>query len=420
MLAALDEEVSRLPEKYRAPVVLCHLEGLTHAEAADRLRWPVGTVSGRLSRGRDLLKDRLVRRGLAPTAGSMVALLATEAARAAVPDPLTAATVRAATRLAMGSASQAGAVSASALSLVNAVLRAAVAVKLKVAAAVLLVFAAAGVAVEGGLWIGTRNPASDQDIGRIPAVTSNTLPHPPADHRPADENPFGTIKGRLVWGGDDLPPPLVLEAAGKASKDPNVCAKNSAILSRELVVDPKTKGVSYGIAYLLRPKGNNPQAVKNLIAQHPTTELDQLNCEFQPYVLPMHQDQTLVIKSSDAINHNVRVSAFTNESTNRTLTPQGKLALKLAAERHPIKMACDIHPWMKSYVMVFDHPFFTTTAADGSFEIEGVPPGPQKLVIWQERAGYATPGLGSGMTVEVTAGQVKHVGEIKLPIKPGS
>jgi len=108
LLAALDEEVSRLPEKYRAPVVLCHLEGLTHAEAADRLRWPVGTVSGRLSRARDLLKDRLVRRGLAPTAGSMLAMLAAEGARAAVPESLAASTVRSATRLALGGMSHAG------------------------------------------------------------------------------------------------------------------------------------------------------------------------------------------------------------------------------------------------------------------------------------------------------------------------
>ena len=163
LLSALDEEVSRLPEKYRAPVVLCHLEGLTHAEAAERLRWPVGTVSGRLSRARDLLKDRLVRRGVAPA----VAMLTGEGARAAVPEPLATATVQAATRLATGGTSQAGAVSASALSLMNAVLRAAAVVKLKIAAAVLLAIAVAGAAVGAGVGggVGARDPGSEQDTG---------------------------------------------------------------------------------------------------------------------------------------------------------------------------------------------------------------------------------------------------------------
>ena len=72
---ALHEEVSRLPERYRVPVVLCDLEGLTYQEAAHRLRCPVGTIGVRLRRARERLRVRLTRRGLAPTAGLMGVLL---------------------------------------------------------------------------------------------------------------------------------------------------------------------------------------------------------------------------------------------------------------------------------------------------------------------------------------------------------
>jgi RNA polymerase sigma factor (sigma-70 family) len=71
--AVLHEELERLPTKYRAPVVLCYLEGRTHEQAALQLGWTAGTVRGRVNRGRELLRGRLTRRGLAVPA----ALLAT-------------------------------------------------------------------------------------------------------------------------------------------------------------------------------------------------------------------------------------------------------------------------------------------------------------------------------------------------------
>ena len=84
----LHEEIDRLPDRYRAPIVLCFLEGLTREQAAGQLRWPLGTLQSRLARGRERLRHRLIRRGLAPSAILPDAVLRAETARPVVPAAL--------------------------------------------------------------------------------------------------------------------------------------------------------------------------------------------------------------------------------------------------------------------------------------------------------------------------------------------
>jgi RNA polymerase sigma factor (sigma-70 family) len=141
----IDRELSRLPAKYRAVVVLCDLEGRTRRDAARQLGWPEGTVCGRLARARAMLARRLTRSGVAVSAVALEAVLATDAATACVPAPALAAALKAASPR----AAAAGAVPPHVLALAQGVRRALWLGKLKVAAAALAAvgFLGAGVGV---------------------------------------------------------------------------------------------------------------------------------------------------------------------------------------------------------------------------------------------------------------------------------
>ena len=137
LLPILDQELNRLPDKYREAVVLCDLEGKTRKRAAKQLQIPEGTLSTRLDRARAMLAKRMARHGLSLAGGSLAMLLSQHAASAGIPTSLAVSTTQAATLFAAGKVA-AGVISANALTLTQGVLKTMFLTKLKITTAILL------------------------------------------------------------------------------------------------------------------------------------------------------------------------------------------------------------------------------------------------------------------------------------------
>jgi RNA polymerase sigma factor (sigma-70 family) len=206
--ALIDEELRRLPEKYRGAVLLCDVQGRSHEEAARQLGCPPGSMSWRLARGREMLRRGLERRGVALSAALLAGLLAEEAS-AAVPAALAEATARAALVAASG-----GALSGPVAALADGTARALAPARLKLVAALLalgLLAAGAGVATHRALTAPRPAPAppEEQANNDEPAPPPGPPPKDAGDKPDAAAPPVEKPAPRADAQGDPLPPGAV-------------------------------------------------------------------------------------------------------------------------------------------------------------------------------------------------------------------
>lgn len=119
-----------------------------------------------------------------------------------------------------------------------------------------------------------------------------------------------------------------------------------------------------------------------------SAQLNQQGCQYSPHIVTMMAGQTLSVKNSDKTTHNIHPVPKNNQEWNKSQAPGSAYIEEVIARAEvAIPVKCNVHPWMKSYIAVFKHPYFAVSAANGSFQIKNLPPGTYTIEAWHERYG---------------------------------
>ncbi|MFN7811472.1 MAG: hypothetical protein ACK5SI_02275 [Planctomycetia bacterium] len=195
---------------------------------------------------------------------------------------------------------------------------------------------------------------------------------------PAAAEEWGTVKGRFTLKGD-APAPVPLNA-----NDP-LCG-NPKLVSEELVVgDGKAMA---NVVVFVRSKDVKVHPDVAAAAKKPV-KLDNQGLRFEPHVVAVQTGQELEITNSDKCGHNSNITPLKNDPSNNLIPAGGKSTVKFANEESvPVPVACNVHPWMKAFVVVRGNPYTAVSKADGTFELKNLPAGELELAFWHEKAGF--------------------------------
>jgi plastocyanin len=208
----------------------------------------------------------------------------------------------------------------------------------------------------------------------IPTGTGEKAPYQSA----GDE---GTITGKIAFTGT-APTPKTLDF----SADP-VCVSAATNKTTDDVV--VKDGKLANVFIYIKSGGAVDKYAFAIPADEP--QIDQKGCRYAPHVLGVMAKQNIKIVNSDNTTHNIHFTPSKNEDWNQS-EPPGAPPKEKSFSRSEIliPVKCNVHPWMKAYVGVMPHPFFSVSGEDGSYTIKNVPPGEYTIVAWHEKYGEQT------------------------------
>jgi plastocyanin len=186
----------------------------------------------------------------------------------------------------------------------------------------------------------------------------------------------GTIKGTVRFTGA-----AIEQKKLPVTVDHSVCGKEKD--AGEIILSPE-KGMHNVVVSLQSP----PPDAKWPVSL-PMVQMDQQQCMFVPRVMVVPVGGTVEFLNTDRLLHNLHSASTGNPTFNRT-QPRGRTIPIVFKKPEIIRVDCDLHPWMRAWVVVAEHPFYAVTNDQGEFVLDNVPPGKYTLQLWQEILGAVT------------------------------
>lgn len=200
---------------------------------------------------------------------------------------------------------------------------------------------------------------------------------------PVDAATAGTVTGHVTFTGTPPEPEPI-----DMSEEP-VCSEkhDTQPVKHSAVVGPDG-GLANVFVYV---KSGAPLQGLQFPTPSEAVVLDQDGCQYHPHVMALQTGQSLTVRNSDAVLHNINATPEKNRGFNRSQPTSGmEFQTSFPVQEVMIPVRCDVHGWMEAYIGVTDNPYHAVSGEDGSFTLDRLPPGEYEIEAWHERYGTST------------------------------